>query len=551
MKKVTLYSLLCCLILTAASTVWSAVLPENYRIEPVMRNLTDPSAMAFAPDGRIFYLERTTGNVRIIDNGKLLPDPFVTVSVSTVGEEGLLGIAIYPETDFPAESFFDVCLYYTQASPHTNRIIRYTADGNVGVNETVILDNIGYAPLGTNNGGGLVIGNDGMLYATIGDMESPSDAQSDSSIKGKVLQIDLETPGFPYTIYSKGFRNPCGIAVNETTGTLYATDDYDSDATCDETNVVTSATNYGWDMETCAGGSYQDPLHNISPQKGVMGLTAYTGDEFPGFTDDLFIAGETNGDILRGETTTLTETYSDFYNAPSGETACPTTMKDVVEGEDGWLYAVSGDPDTGEAGIYRIIYDETTGNGAEPREVSASPHIQLSLSNDDGGGLRLWWEDLKRDAWGCTPPDHCPAGSKQEKYTVWEGTLGSWYSHSVLVETNGDGTEETDALVSYGIASMPSGNKYYLVSARAANYEGTTGYQGDWVTERPGHAQTDLCNAIGWGEQYDQCSNNWPDPVLDPPCSPDEPGYPDQNNKCWRMHDFRGKYVMLGLEQFD
>lgn len=659
MKKFIVTGFVFLLLMATVSMVWSNVLPENYRIEPVMTNLTDPSAMALASDGRIFFLERTTGNVRIIENGKLLATPFVTLSVSTVGEEGLLGIAIEPGIDFPAESFFDVYFYYTQASPHTNRIVRYTASGNTGTNETVILDNIGFAPSGTNNGGGLVFGTDGMLYATIGDMESPGDAQSDTSIKGKVLQIDLDTAGFPYTKYAKGFRNSADIAVNKDVGTLYVTDNYDSDDTCDEANVISSGGNCGWNAESCTGSTYDPPLQAIDPQITASSLASYTMSQYPApqvcsddpneacgigkfcsndpdqpcimdkycsndpsqycettyrcsitgewctkgpecsnypmqdctypacgtgntcvdacgtgntcdeicggagcvdaSTNPLFVGGEGNGKILQsilsGIDYDALQASSTFY-LPSGSGGCPVAVKDLDVGKDGLLYVLSDDPDTSKAGIYRIICDENAGDDAKPREVSSSPYINMTVAKD-GSGLRLWWEDLKRDVWACSDEDGdgtCDVpGEKTEKYTIWDGDLSSLptYDHTVLVETDGDGTSQNDALLSYGIASMPPDDVYFLVSGRAANLEGTTGYQtGD--IERPGHTETEICNVIGWGNQYHECAPDWPDPALPSgsECSPDEPGFPDQYNKCHLLSEWRGKVILMDFAQF-
>ncbi|NPC80529.1 hypothetical protein HPC49_20175, partial [Pyxidicoccus fallax] len=48
--------------------------------------------MAFAPDGRLFVREQA-GILRVIQNGVLLSQPFVTVSTDNQGERGLLGVA--------------------------------------------------------------------------------------------------------------------------------------------------------------------------------------------------------------------------------------------------------------------------------------------------------------------------------------------------------------------------------------------------------------------------------------------------------------------------
>src|SRR5437868_234795 len=50
------------------------------------------TAMAFAPDGRLFVC-RQNGELRVIQNGQLLATPFTTFTTTSTGERGLLGIA--------------------------------------------------------------------------------------------------------------------------------------------------------------------------------------------------------------------------------------------------------------------------------------------------------------------------------------------------------------------------------------------------------------------------------------------------------------------------
>jgi glucose/arabinose dehydrogenase len=58
-----------------------AGLPEGFEQTVFVSGLYDPNAMEFAPDGRQFIAERITGRVRVVKDGVLLPEPFVTVSV--------------------------------------------------------------------------------------------------------------------------------------------------------------------------------------------------------------------------------------------------------------------------------------------------------------------------------------------------------------------------------------------------------------------------------------------------------------------------------------
>src|SRR5688572_11257280 len=130
----------------------AATLPSGFS-ETTIGGLSAPTAMAMAPDGRIFVCQQG-GALRVIKNGVLLTTPFVTISVNSIGERGLLGIAFDP--DFLTNRF--VYVYYTtSSSPIHNRISRFTADGDVAESgsEAVLveLDNLSSA---TNHNGGAI-----------------------------------------------------------------------------------------------------------------------------------------------------------------------------------------------------------------------------------------------------------------------------------------------------------------------------------------------------------------------------------------------------------
>src|SRR6266571_3798379 len=67
-------------------------------VTPVLTGLNFPVSLSLAPDGRIFFTEKDTGIIRIIQpNGTLLPTPFATVTpLFNGGEAGLLGLALDP-----------------------------------------------------------------------------------------------------------------------------------------------------------------------------------------------------------------------------------------------------------------------------------------------------------------------------------------------------------------------------------------------------------------------------------------------------------------------
>src|ERR1041385_5203613 len=114
--KVALCTSVLSLVLTGASIVKGATVPTGFMDTPVANGLSNPTAMAFSPDGRLFVCEQG-GGLRVIKNGSLLSAPFVSLPVDSTGERGLLGIAFDP--GFAGNQF--VYVYYTvPATPRHN-----------------------------------------------------------------------------------------------------------------------------------------------------------------------------------------------------------------------------------------------------------------------------------------------------------------------------------------------------------------------------------------------------------------------------------------------
>src|ERR1043165_7731342 len=89
-------AVLCLTVLLLVITgVNGATVPTGFSDAIVVNGLSNPTAMALAPDGRIFVCQQG-GALRVIKNGALLATPFLTVTVDSAGERGLLGIAFDP-----------------------------------------------------------------------------------------------------------------------------------------------------------------------------------------------------------------------------------------------------------------------------------------------------------------------------------------------------------------------------------------------------------------------------------------------------------------------
>jgi glucose/arabinose dehydrogenase len=235
-------------------------LPAGFSRTTYTSGLSAVTAMAFAPDGRLFICEQN-GQLRVVPagGGAPLATPFHTFTVTNSGEQGLLGIAFHP--NFPTNGF--VYVYYTSPTPtNHNRVSRVVASGanpnvSTGV-ETVLLDDLPSVGTGGNHNGGALHFSpvDGTLYLAIGDQGHSANAQSMTSRFGKLLRYndDLTIPtdnpfsgtatGVYRAIWALGLRNPFTFAFQPGTGRLMINDVGQN--TWEEVNEGVAGANYGW-----------------------------------------------------------------------------------------------------------------------------------------------------------------------------------------------------------------------------------------------------------------------------------------------------------------
>ncbi len=251
--------------------------------------LNSATAMAFAPDGRLFITERTTGNIRVFANGALQAAPWATIAVAgggTWAEQGLLGIAIDPA--FLTNRF--VYVFYTAPSGTENRIARLQENGGVGSNLTVLSPANALQSQLYHNAGPMVFGYDGTLFVGTGDALGGSNAQNMQTWLGKILRFNvpnLTVPSnnpFPGSaIYSLGHRNQFGLTIHPVTGKLYQTEN--GGALMDELNLIQAGGNYGWPnyegLENPPNPSFIDPLASYQPTTAPTGTCFYRGDHYP------------------------------------------------------------------------------------------------------------------------------------------------------------------------------------------------------------------------------------------------------------------------------
>jgi glucose/arabinose dehydrogenase len=228
---------------------------DGFAETPLASGLDRPTAMAVAPDGRIFVMLQA-GDVRVIKNGVLLGTKFMDLAVNDLGERGLLGFAFDPNF---ASNHFVYAYYTTATSPIHNRVSRFVANGDVVQpgSETVLLELDNLSDKTNHNGGAIHFGKDGKLYIAVGDNANGSNAQSLGNLLGKVLRINktpgdiipddnpfVDTPGARGEIWALGLRNPFTFSVRPDSGQILVNDVGQN--TWEEINHVVKGGNYGW-----------------------------------------------------------------------------------------------------------------------------------------------------------------------------------------------------------------------------------------------------------------------------------------------------------------
>ncbi len=274
-------------ILTLAPTP-RAIAASRITARLVIGGLNQPTAFTFGPDDRIWYVEKSTGEVRVHDLRTGSDRLFFRVSgVNAEGERGLLGIALHPE--FPAQPFVYVYATRSVRAGLRNQILRITDRNGTGTAPKVLVS-VPASSSPYHNGGRILFGPDGMLYAIVGDGHDPANAQDRSNnLRGKILRM---TPSggapssnpFPRSrIFAYGIRNSFGFAFDPKTGRLWETE---NGPECnDELNLIAKGRNYGWGPhETCSGRSprntNQDGPSPVLPKLWYTPTIAPTGMAF-------------------------------------------------------------------------------------------------------------------------------------------------------------------------------------------------------------------------------------------------------------------------------
>jgi len=394
----------------------AALTSGQVRLLPVVSGLSSPLGVVNAGDGtsRLFVLEKR-GTVRAVSNNALQSGLFLDIrgiagGLTTDGERGLLGLAFHPSFESNRKLF----IYYTRGDGDIV-IAELTANAgrtsaSVSTGDTLLV--VEHSARNNHNGGQLLFGPDGYLYAFTGDGGGGGDpddnAQDTGSLLGKTLRIapnlngGYSSPGSNPNfgaeardeLWSIGLRNPWKASFDRATGNLWIADV--GQASWEEVNrepAGAGGRNYGWPCREgkhayspCgAPGPFTDPVAEYARSSGncsVTGGYVYRGGVFRDLIGHYVL-----GDFCSGNIWTLPAKAASPTLRFHRDTSAMITS--FGEAENGELYLT----DYAAGALYRVV---------------APPFSDVTDSKFLNDIMWLFYEDITR---GCGADRFCPKGS--------------------------------------------------------------------------------------------------------------------------------------------
>ena len=373
-------------------------------VEAAVEGLASPTSMVFLDDNNILVLEKE-GSIRLVSNGILQEQPILQVPVNAESERGLLGVALSNGSNGnQGTTNTDVFLYYTEGDPLRNRIYKYQWNGETLINPSLILD-LPAEPGPNHDGGKIIIGPDGYLYAVLGDLNHDGQLQNfpdgpPPDDTGSIFRINPADGSAPTDnpfigsgievlnkYYAYGVRNSFGMDFDPLTDNLWDTEN--GPASYDEINLVQPGFNSGWqtvmgpisisgdtedDLVNFPGSHYADPRFSWTEPVAPTDIEFFNSSNLgERYTNNIFV-----GDIVRGnlyffevnenrdgislDTTQQQAGLSDLVVDSEDELSAITFgsgfggITDIETGPDGNLYVLSFD----DGIIYEISSSTTT-----------------------------------------------------------------------------------------------------------------------------------------------------------------------------------------------
>jgi aldose sugar dehydrogenase len=301
--------------------------------EVIIEGLKRPWSIAFLSEENVLITEKEGDllKMNLVTKVKTPIKGFPTDIVDSIGayhfgdNSGIFEVVLDP--NFTQNKWVYISYATESKEGKTTKVIRGKLENDALQDVQTLLIATPYSADRYHYGGGMVFGQDGKLYITIGERlftekdepEIPI-AQDVRDRRGKIYRINPDgsipddNPNFGSNavkgLYALGIRAAQGLTVEPVTKKIWFSEHGTIQG--DEINVLKAGANYGWPIKTTGkyrfegynpvktkDSVYTDPVwswfHTVAP----TGLTFYTGDEFPLWKNNLLVAGLSKGSLWR------------------------------------------------------------------------------------------------------------------------------------------------------------------------------------------------------------------------------------------------------------
>jgi glucose/arabinose dehydrogenase len=315
----------CSLMMAACFVSPKTTASESFVATPVA-SFDEPWAMSFLPDGRLLVTEKK-GRLNLVSQDGTRSAPLVGIPEVAYGGQGGLGDVV-PHPDYSSNSL--VYLSYAESGKGNVRgatvargklVLNGESGGRLEDIEVIWRQVPKVAGFG-HYGHRIAFSTDDYLFISSGERQKFDPSQDMNQNLGKIVRLrpDGSVPednpffdqgGIAAQVWSLGHRNPLGLAFDGQ-GRLWNVEMGPRGG--DELNLVIRGRNYGYPIVSngrhYSGKDIPDhdrrpafaaPMVWWTPVISPGGMIFYSGDMFPEWKGDAFIAGLSSQSLVRVE----------------------------------------------------------------------------------------------------------------------------------------------------------------------------------------------------------------------------------------------------------
>lgn len=336
----------------------SARATSALKVDTLYKDLQNPWGMAWLPDGRLLITEKA-GEILVFRDGKFTGEKLSGVpAVMSEGQGGLLDIRLHP--NYNENKWIYISFSKPVKGGATTTIMRFKLDGNNIVDKQELYEAKPYLDADYHFGSRIVFDKDNYMFFSSGERGTMKKVWELNNDHGKIHRLKddgsvpddnpfVKTKGARPSIWSYGHRNPQGLIYDQANNRVWGIEHGPRGG--DELNLIEKGKNYGWPL-TCYGINYDgsvltdkkempgvtNPTHYWVPSIAPCGSMIVTSDKYPGWKGNLLVGALALRHIARVQL--------DGTNYVKEEKLLNDVarFRDVAEGPDGFIYAVTEGP---------------------------------------------------------------------------------------------------------------------------------------------------------------------------------------------------------------